>query len=162
MNGNKEAEEKAHVEAERSYALAQDNAEIGFQAVDTYREKIEAIRLRVDAVLGRYVGPKNACLYFLPIADKSSMNLLHFKSAENETSMYRRTVSDDYKRAECIRAFKDLMTDHHTAKVFETFIDGGSTINLLGDTAERRYEYVRDIRYSVFTVSLSWYILNRE
>ena len=43
----------AKQEAERSFALAQLDAEKAYQVVDTYAEKLQATGLRVDAILGR-------------------------------------------------------------------------------------------------------------
>ena len=40
-------------DAERIFALAQDEAEAAFQVVNTYEEKVEATRIRIDAILGR-------------------------------------------------------------------------------------------------------------
>lgn len=43
----------AKLEVERSFALAQADAEKAYQVVDTYAEKIQATRLRIEAILGR-------------------------------------------------------------------------------------------------------------
>lgn len=47
-------EANALSEAEKCYELAQLDAEKAYEVVETYAEKVEAARLRVEAVLGRY------------------------------------------------------------------------------------------------------------
>ena len=41
------------VEANRAFELAQIDAEKAFHVVESYGEKVEASRMRVDAILGR-------------------------------------------------------------------------------------------------------------
>ena len=41
-------------EMERCFELAQLDAQKAFQVVETYGEKVQATKLRIDAILGRY------------------------------------------------------------------------------------------------------------
>jgi len=41
-------------EMERCFEMAQFNAQQAFQVVETYGEKVQATKLRIDAILGRY------------------------------------------------------------------------------------------------------------
>ena len=51
-----------------------------------------------------------------------------------------------YKKAECLRAFNDLLADHHSFKLLKTFVEGGALVNVMGESAEQRYEYVKIMR----------------
>ena len=54
---NKPSEEyiKSSEEMERSLETAQLDAEQAFQVVESYGEKVQATKLRIDAILGRYI-----------------------------------------------------------------------------------------------------------
>ena len=42
-------------EMERSFETAQLDAEQAFQVVESYGEKVQATKIRIDAILGRYI-----------------------------------------------------------------------------------------------------------
>ena len=54
---NKPSEEyvMSQEEMERSFETAQLDAEQAFQVVESYGEKVQATKIRIDAILGRYI-----------------------------------------------------------------------------------------------------------